>query len=180
MKVLLVRIRHLEIILSHPRNLIWDNRRVPWLEVSLWSQAISIQIPLLPLPSCMIGGLIIFRYVRPQSLSHVQLFVTPMDCGLPGSSVQGIFQQEYWSWLPFSPQGDLPNPGIKPISLVPPAQTGGCFMTEPPGRSSVLKLWCKNGDNSGDVLIYLAQFLIHSNSPGYVSHHYYSNSPCWD
>ena len=24
-----------------------------------------------------------------------------MDCGLPGSSVHGIFQQEYWSGLPF-------------------------------------------------------------------------------
>ena len=25
----------------------------------------------------------------------------PMDCSLPGSSVQGIFRQEYWSGLPF-------------------------------------------------------------------------------
>ena len=25
----------------------------------------------------------------------------PMDCSLPGSSVHGIFQQEYWSGLPF-------------------------------------------------------------------------------
>ena len=36
--------------------------------------------------------------------SHIQLFVTPMDCRLPGSSVHGIFfQQEYWSGLPFPP-----------------------------------------------------------------------------
>ena len=29
----------------------------------------------------------------------------PMDCSLPGSSVGGIFQQEYWSGLPLpSPQ----------------------------------------------------------------------------
>ena len=27
-----------------------------------------------------------------QSLSHVQLFRDPMDCGLPGSSIHGIFQ----------------------------------------------------------------------------------------
>ena len=23
--------------------------------------------------------------------------------------------QEYWSWLPFSSPGDLPNPGIEPV-----------------------------------------------------------------
>ena len=33
------------------------------------------------------------------------------DCNLPGSSVQGSFQQEYWSGLPFPPPGDLPDPG---------------------------------------------------------------------
>ena len=47
----------------------------------------------------------------------------PVDCIPPGSSVHGILQaplsmefsrQEYWSGLPFSPPGDLPDPGIKP------------------------------------------------------------------
>ena len=28
----------------------------------------------------------------------------------------GFFRQEYWSGLPFSPPGDLPNSGIKPSS----------------------------------------------------------------
>ena len=27
-------------------------------------------------------------------------------------------QQEYWSGLPFPPPGDLPNPGIEPMSPV--------------------------------------------------------------
>ena len=37
-----------------------------------------------------------------------------MDCcSLPGSSVYGILQQEYWSGLPFPSPGDLPDPGIK-------------------------------------------------------------------
>ena len=26
----------------------------------------------------------------------------------------GFFRQEYWSGLPFSPPGDLPDPGIEP------------------------------------------------------------------
>ena len=35
---------------------------------------------------------------------------------LPGFSVHGILQQEYWSGLPFPSPGDLPNPGIEPLS----------------------------------------------------------------
>ena len=33
----------------------------------------------------------------------------------------GLPKQKYWSGLPFPPPGDLPNPGIKPISPVSPA-----------------------------------------------------------
>ena len=40
----------------------------------------------------------------------------PMDYNPPGSSVHGISHQEYWSELPFSSPGDLPDPGIKPKS----------------------------------------------------------------
>ena len=35
-------------------------------------------------------------------------------------------QQEYWSRLPFSPPGDLPNSGMEPASL---ALIGGFFTT---------------------------------------------------
>ena len=45
----------------------------------------------------------------------------PKDYSLPGSSVHGIFQQEYWSELPFLPPGNILNPGIKPESPVAPA-----------------------------------------------------------
>ena len=48
-----------------------------------------------------------------------------MDCNPPGSSVHGILQQEYWSGLPCPPPGDLPDPGIKPMSLMSPALAGG-------------------------------------------------------
>ena len=33
-----------------------------------------------------------------KSLSHVQLFVTPMDCSLPGSSIHGILQARVLEW----------------------------------------------------------------------------------
>ena len=43
-------------------------------------------------------------------------------------------KQEYWSGLPFPSPGDLPDPGIEPVS---PALAGGFFTTEPPGKPSV-------------------------------------------
>ena len=48
---------------------------------------------------------------------------------LPGSSVLGILQAEYWNGLPCPAPGDLPNPGIEPVSLVSPALAGGLFTT---------------------------------------------------
>ena len=59
---------------------------------------------------------------------------SPMDCSLPGSSVHGISQQEYWSGLPLSCPGDLPDPAIEPSSLVSPALAGRFFITAPPGK----------------------------------------------
>ena len=38
-------------------------------------------------------------------------------------------RQEYWNKLPFPTPGDLPNPGIKTVSLMPPALAGGFFTT---------------------------------------------------
>ena len=39
----------------------------------------------------------------------------------------GFSRQEYWSGLPYLPPGDLPDPGIKPVSLISPALAGGFF-----------------------------------------------------
>ena len=48
----------------------------------------------------------------------------PMDCSLAGSSVHGVLQAGILEWLPCPPPGDLPDPGIKPVSL---ALAGGFF-----------------------------------------------------
>ena len=55
----------------------------------------------------------------------------PRDCSPPGSSAHGILQARTLEWLPFPPPGDLPNPGMKPMS---PALAGEFFTTEPPGK----------------------------------------------
>ena len=41
----------------------------------------------------------------------------------------GFFRQEYWSGLPCPPPEDLPDPQIKPESLLSPALAGGYFTT---------------------------------------------------
>ena len=46
-------------------------------------------------------------------------------------------RHDYWSGLPFPPLGELPDPGIEPMSPVPPALTGGFFTTTVPPRKPV-------------------------------------------
>ena len=61
-----------------------------------------------------------------------------MDCNLPGSSVRGIFRQEYWSGLPFPSPGDLADPGIEARS---PALWADALPSEPPGHNQLLTLF---------------------------------------
>ena len=44
-------------------------------------------------------------------LSHVQLFVTPWTIAHQAPLSVGFLRQKYWSGLPFTFPGDLPNPG---------------------------------------------------------------------
>ena len=68
--------------------------------------------------------------VHVQSLSHVQLFVTPMDCSPPVSLHMGFSMEEYWSGLPFPTPGDLPDPEIEPVSLASSALVGRFFFSQ--------------------------------------------------
>ena len=60
------------------------------------------------------------------ALSRVQLFVTPWTLARQAPLSMEFSRQAYWSGLPFSSPGDLPNPGIKPMS---PALVGRFFIT---------------------------------------------------
>ena len=69
-------------------------------------------------------------YVRAcmlSSLSRVQLFATPWTVAHQAPLSTGFPRQEYWSGLPFPPPRDLPDPGIKPMSLGSPAFAGRYF-----------------------------------------------------
>ena len=56
-----------------------------------------------------------------QSLSPVRLFETLWTVAHQAPLSTGFSTQEYWSGLPFPSPNNLPDPGIKPVSLVAPA-----------------------------------------------------------
>ena len=75
------------------------------------------------------------------------------------SSVHGISQQEYWTGLPFPPPGDLPNSGIKSVSLESPALAGGFFTAAPPGKPfnlSTVDILCQMMYSIGWLAVSLA------------------------
>ena len=46
----------------------------------------------------------------------------------------GFSKQEYWSGLPFTPPGDVPNPGMEPMYPMANTLQVDSFMGEPPGK----------------------------------------------
>ena len=66
-----------------------------------------------------------------------------MDVARQAPLTLGFPRQEYWSGLPFTSPGDLPNPGIK---LESPALAGVFFSTEPPTQLN---------EYSGEILEYI-------------------------
>ena len=61
--------------------------------------------------------------------SRVQLFATPWTVAFQAPLSMRFPRQEYWSRLPFLSPGDLPDPGIEPVSLMSPALAGGFSTT---------------------------------------------------
>ena len=66
-----------------------------------------------------------------QLASVVSNSVTPWTVARQAPLSMRLCRQKYWSGLPCTPPGNLPNPGIKPRS---PAMAGDSFNTEPPGK----------------------------------------------
>ena len=72
-----------------------------------------------------------------------------VDCHTPLS--MELSRKEHWSKLPFSTPGNLPNPGIKPMS---PVLVGRFLTTEPPGKP-VLKAFSTAQNPSTSVFMTL-------------------------
>ena len=79
--------------------------------------------------SCEWDSLIIRLCVCVSHLSHVWLFAIPWIVACQAPLSRGFSRQEYWSGLPCSPPGNLPDPGIEPTSLMSPELAGGFFTT---------------------------------------------------
>ena len=67
---------------------------------------------------CMLSG-----------FSHIWLFVTLWTVACQAPLSMGFSRQEYCSGLPCPPPRDLPNPGIRSVSLTSPAFAGRFFTT---------------------------------------------------
>ena len=72
--------------------------------------------------------------VRAQLLSRVRLLVTPWTIAHQAPLSMEFPRQEYWSGVPFSTPGDLPNSGIEPVSLASPALQADSLPTKSPGK----------------------------------------------
>ena len=69
--------------------------------------------------------------VKVKSLSSVRPFATPWTVAYQAPQSMEFSRQEYWNGLPFPSPGDIPDPGIKPVS---PALQADALLSEPPGK----------------------------------------------
>ena len=76
--------------------------------------------------------------------SHVQLFVIPWTEACQAPLSMGFSRQEYWSGLPCPPPGDLPDPGIEPVSVMSPALAGGFFTASTTWKPHTYALFINN------------------------------------
>ena len=106
-------------ILTDPRL---NSVNVPIYSISITSSRVICHSFLTGLPNmCLCAKL----------LQSCPTLCNPMDCSLPGSCVHGILQARIQEWVAmFSSRGSLPDPGIKPKSLLSLALAGGFFTWE--------------------------------------------------
>ena len=72
--------------------------------------------------------------------SLVGFLATPWTVAHQGPLSMGFSRQKYWSELPFLSPGYLPDPGIEPTSLAPPALAGRFFTTSTTWEAPLLHL----------------------------------------
>ena len=80
--------------------------------------------------------LFILNLVKVLVTHRVWLFVTPWTVARQAPLSMEFSRQEYWSGLPFSSPGDLPDPGTESMSPASPALAGKFFPGLPPGKPS--------------------------------------------
>ena len=62
----------------------------------------------------------------------------PMTAAHEALLSMGFSKEDCWSGLPCLPPGDLPDPGIEPMSLISPALVGRFFTTSATWEAQIL------------------------------------------
>ena len=73
--------------------------------------------------------------------SRVPLFVTPRTVACQAPLSMRFSRQGYWGGLPCPSPGDLPDPGVEPMS---PSLQADSLPTEPPSQDTKSSLLCSN------------------------------------
>ena len=112
-------------------GLLVDTSKILFIYFHLVANGLPVSISYPPRCLWMItkkkrGMLILFVCVLSRS-GRVWLFVTVWTVACQAPLSMGFCRQEYWSGLPRPPPGDLPDPGIEPMSPTSPALAGGFF-----------------------------------------------------
>ena len=81
-----------------------------------------------------------FMKVKVKSLSRVQLFATLWTIADQAPLFMGFSRQGYWNGLPFPSPRNLPDPGIKPTSLMSLTFAEDCLPLVPPGKANAQKI----------------------------------------
>ena len=71
----------------------------------------------------------IYIYTCAQSFSHVRLFAPLCTAACQANLSIEFSKKKYWNELTFPPPGDLPDSGIKHVSVAFPTLAGGFFTT---------------------------------------------------
>ena len=108
--------------------------------------------------------------------SHVQLFAIPQTVAHQAPLFIEFCRQEYWSELPCPPPGDLPNPGIEPVSLTQPALAGGFFTTSATWEAPKIVVLMFS-----HVQLFVTPWTVAHSAPlstGFSRQKYWSGLPC--
>ena len=112
---------------------------IPWFGTVDIQQRLIHSLSLFFLPYCSPIPACLHQLKKKISCLVVSESANPWTVAQQASLSMGFSRKEYWSEWPFPSPGDLPNPGIKPVS---PALQADSLPSEPP-RKPPLGDWPK-------------------------------------
>ena len=102
------------------------------------------------------GGVLYIYKIHTHTHTHTHIYMRAQSCPTLSTDCRlhqallfmELSRQEYQSGLPFTPPGDLPNPGTELVSPVSPALAGEFYPIESPGKPNIYTPPCKRFSHS--------------------------------